>query len=267
MYDDPRYQEGLATLRQVEGAPQPQALDALNDIAPDLAAMAVSFVYGELYTRPGLTLRERQLATIGALAALGNATPQLKFHLAGALNVGCTPTEVVEALVQIALYAGFPASLNAVFAARDVFEARGIVPAPQVVAASSSRYDDGLGALRHIDGAAGERVIAALQDIAPDLGRFIIEFGFGDIYTRPGLGLVEREIVTIAALAALGTAPAQLHVHVHGLLNVGGTRTQAVETVMQMAAYAGFPAALNAMACVKEVLAQRDVHAGRAHLT
>jgi 4-carboxymuconolactone decarboxylase len=248
----------MDNLRRVEGMPQPQTLNALNDIAPDLADMAVGFVYGEIYTRPGLALRERQLATVAALAALGNAAPQLKFHLAGALNVGCTPTEVVEAMVHVAIYAGFPASLNALAATRDVFLAKGTEHEPQWVNPSASRYEDGWKTLQHIDGHAGERVIASLRDIAPDLGRFIIEFSFGDIYTRPGLGLIEREIVTIAALTALGTGAPQLKVHVHGLLNVGGTREQAVETVLQMAAYAGFPAAINGMLCVKDVLAERQ---------
>ena len=120
------------------------------------------------------------------------------------------------------------------------------------------RYQQGLAKLNEIDGEAGEKVIAALQDIAPDLARYVIEFPFGDIYTRPGLDLKSREIATVAALTALGNAAPQLKVHIHGALNVGWTDTEIVEVIMQMAVYAGFPAALNGMFAAKEVFAERQ---------
>lgn len=121
----------------------------------------------------------------------------------------------------------------------------------------SQRYQDGLAMLAQIDGHAGEQVIAALADIAPDLGRYIIEFPFGDIYRRPGLDLKSREIATVAALTALGNAAPQLKVHIHGALNVGCSEQEVIEVIMQMAVYAGFPAALNGIFAVKSVLAER----------
>ena len=124
----------------------------------------------------------------------------------------------------------------------------------------NDRFERGLAKLREIDGEAGERVIEALKDIAPDLARYMIEFPFGDIYKRPGLDLRSREIATVAALTALGTAQPQLKVHIHGALNVGCTRTEIVEIVIQMAVYAGFPAALNGMFAAKEVFAERDTN-------
>ncbi|MDD2344226.1 MAG: carboxymuconolactone decarboxylase family protein [Tolumonas sp.] len=120
------------------------------------------------------------------------------------------------------------------------------------------RYQQGLAKLNEIDGEAGEKVIAALQDIAPDLARYVIEFPFGDIYTRPGLDLKSREIATVAALTALGNAAPQLKVHIHGALNVGCTETEIVEVIIQMAVYAGFPAALNGMFAAKEVFAEHQ---------
>ncbi len=115
------------------------------------------------------------------------------------------------------------------------------------------------GRLGEIDGDAGRKVLESLADIAPDLARYVIEFPFGDVYSRPGLGLREREIATVAALAAMGTAAPQLAVHVHGALNVGVRPVEIVEVVIQMAVYAGFPAALNAMAVVREVFRERGV--------
>jgi 4-carboxymuconolactone decarboxylase len=122
----------------------------------------------------------------------------------------------------------------------------------------NDRFERGLAKLHEIDGEAGERVIEALKDIAPDLARYTIEFPFGDIYQRPGLDLRSREMATVAALTALGTAQPQLKVHIHGALNVGCTRTEIVEIIIQMAVYAGFPAALNGMFAAKEVFAERD---------
>jgi 4-carboxymuconolactone decarboxylase len=116
-----------------------------------------------------------------------------------------------------------------------------------------NRYERGLAKLREIDGEAGENVLRSLEDIAPDFARYLIEFPFGDVYSRPGLDLKSREIAVVAALTALGNAAPQLKVHVQGALNVGVTRTEIVETIMQMAVYAGFPAALNGLAAAKEV--------------
>ncbi len=121
---------------------------------------------------------------------------------------------------------------------------------------NESRYERGLAKLREIDGKAGEHVLESLDGIAPDFARYLIEFPFGDIYSRPGLDLKSREIAVVAALTALGNAAPQLKVHIQAALNVGVTRTQIVETIMQMAVYAGFPAALNGLAVAKEVFAQ-----------
>jgi 4-carboxymuconolactone decarboxylase len=125
-------------------------------------------------------------------------------------------------------------------------------------APESSRYARGWAKLREIDGHAGERVIDALADIAPDFARYLIEFPFGDIYSRPQLDLKTREIGVVAALTAMGHATPQLKVHIHGALNVGCTRDEVVEIMMQMAVYAGFPAALNGLFAAKEVFAERD---------
>lgn len=124
-----------------------------------------------------------------------------------------------------------------------------------------SRYQQGLARLREIDGDAGEHVVASLADIAPDFARYLIEFPFGDIYSRPGLDLRSREIAVVAALTAMGNAAPQLRVHIGAALNVGISREEIVEVIMQMAVYAGFPAALNGLAAAREVFASRQAAA------
>ncbi len=125
----------------------------------------------------------------------------------------------------------------------------------------TSRLERGRRALAEIDGEAGHRVIAALADIAPDFADYVFEFPFGDIYCRPGLDLRSREIATIAALTALGNAQPQLKVHIEAGLNVGLSRQEITEILIQMAVYAGFPAALNGLFAAKEVFAARDLAA------
>jgi 4-carboxymuconolactone decarboxylase len=121
------------------------------------------------------------------------------------------------------------------------------------------RYERGLRRLAEIDREQVSRIVAGLRDIAPDFARYLIEFPFGDIYSRPGLDLKSRQIATVAALTALGTAGPQLRVHIAGALNVGCSREEVIEIIMQMAVYAGFPAALNGLAAARDVLAEREL--------
>ncbi|MDI1342726.1 MAG: carboxymuconolactone decarboxylase family protein [Pseudolabrys sp.] len=124
--------------------------------------------------------------------------------------------------------------------------------------AGESRLERGTRVLSEIDGKAGEAVVSSLADIAPDFASYVIEFPFGDIYSRPGLDLRGREIATIAAWPALGNAAPQLRVHIEAGLNVGLSRDEITEVIMQMAVYAGFPAAVNGLFAAKEVFASLD---------
>ena len=123
----------------------------------------------------------------------------------------------------------------------------------------SQRYISGFNKLKEIDGQAGQKVIDSLASISPDLAKYTIEFPFGDIYQRPGLDLKSRELATIAALTALGTCSPQLNVHINGALNVGCKPEEITEVIIQMAVYAGFPAALNGMFVAKEVFIEREI--------
>lgn len=124
---------------------------------------------------------------------------------------------------------------------------------------NSDLIESGLAKLNEIDGEQGDKVMRALADIAPDLGRYIIGFAFGEIYCRPQLDLQQRELVTLAALVAQGGCENQLRVHIHASLNVGLTREQIVETFIHCVPYLGFPKVLNAVFAAKEVFAEHGV--------
>jgi len=122
---------------------------------------------------------------------------------------------------------------------------------------AQKRFQKGLKVLNSINGANGRRIMGLLENISPDMARFVIEFPYGDIYSRPGLNLKTRELLTIASLTTLGHAPQQLKAHIHNALNAGCTRQEIVKTIMQMCVYAGFPAALNGLFAAQEVFADR----------
>lgn len=122
-----------------------------------------------------------------------------------------------------------------------------------------ARYETGIEQLKMIDGIGGENVIHSLENIAPDLGRYIIEFAFGDIYPRKGLTLQDREMITITSLLTLGGCEPQLEVHINGALNVGIAPEKIIETFIQCIPYAGFPRVLNAVFAAKKVFAERQI--------
>ncbi len=122
-----------------------------------------------------------------------------------------------------------------------------------------SRYQKGLEKLSEVDGQAGENVITSLQDIAPGLSDYLIEFAFGDIYCRDGLSLQEREIISLTTLLTQGGCEPQLKVHINGALNVGLSPEKIVEVIIHCVPYTGFPRVLNAVTAAKQVFAERGV--------
>jgi 4-carboxymuconolactone decarboxylase len=119
-FDEDRRTRGLKTLAAITGEAGVAVVQGLRSTAPDLADWIIDFSYGDVMARPGLDRRTRQLATIAALTAMGNAQPQLKVHIQGALNVGCKPAEIIEVILQMTVFCGFPAAINALNVAREV---------------------------------------------------------------------------------------------------------------------------------------------------
>ena len=123
----------------------------------------------------------------------------------------------------------------------------------------NTRFTQGMEQLKAIDGKGGENVIKSLEDIAPDLGKFIVEFAFGDIYTREGLTTEEREMITLSSLLTAGGCEPQLEVHINGALNVEISPEKVIETFLQCVPYTGFPKVLNAVFAAQKVFAERGL--------
>ncbi|MFD9688800.1 carboxymuconolactone decarboxylase family protein [Kitasatospora sp. NPDC059146] len=123
-----RFERGMEVLTRVDGEGGQRVVDALADISPELAHQVVAWGFGDVYSRPELAPRDRQLVTLGMLTALGGCEPQLEVHINASLNVGLSPVEITEALLHSAVYCGFPKALNATFVAKKVFGERGLLP-------------------------------------------------------------------------------------------------------------------------------------------
>jgi len=123
----------------------------------------------------------------------------------------------------------------------------------------NTRFMKGIQNLKSVDGKGGDAVIQSLEEISPDLGKYIIEFAFGDIYSRPVLSLQEREIITIVSLLTAGGCEPQLEVHINGALNTGITPVKIVETFIQCIPYTGFPKVLNAIFTAKKVFQELNI--------
>ncbi|MFT4124263.1 MAG: carboxymuconolactone decarboxylase family protein [Microbacteriaceae bacterium] len=123
-----RFEAGKRVLDAIDGEAGANVIDALADIAPELGHQIVAWGFGDIYARPGLQPRDRQLVTLGMLTALGGCEPQLEVHIGAALNVGLRPEQIIEAFLHASVYCGFPRVLGAVAVARRVFTARGLLP-------------------------------------------------------------------------------------------------------------------------------------------
>jgi 4-carboxymuconolactone decarboxylase len=117
-----RLERGIKKIQELSPNSPKKILNNLENIAPDLARYVLEFIFGDLYTRPGLDIKTKQMITITSLATLGNAKPQLMYHIRAALNLGITQQEIIDIMTHIAGYAGFPAALNGVAVAKEVFE-------------------------------------------------------------------------------------------------------------------------------------------------
>lgn len=240
--------------------------------SPELDRMTVEFAHGEIWNRPGLTLKDRELATLAMVIAAGNLDSAVRFHVAACLRTGWSRAEITELLIQMPVYVGWPQALTAVAPALAAFadaQGPGGLAPPSTTAgelrtrrrqaeADDVRFERGLTAMGQISQASGEAVVNAFSDIAPDLGRYILEFSYGEVFSREGLDLKSRELATVAALTARGTMADEmpLKVHVAGAINTGATRQEVTEAILHMLPYAGFTRVQAAMALADEVLSE-----------
>lgn len=248
-----RYTIGLEKLKEVDDKAGEDVVESLKDIAPDLGKYIIEFSFGDIYSRKGTNLQQKEIAVVAALTAMGNAYPQLKVHIKASLNVGCSPKELVEVIMQMAVYSGFPSAINGINVLKEVLKEENLNINSVKKDEKEDRFNYGAKWLSKLDENQLDVLKENFKDTAPDLVKFTVAFGYGDIFSRENLDPKMRQIATIAALTAIGTAPPQLAFHIKGGLNIGLTKEEILETIILMTVYSGFPSAINGVNTAKEV--------------
>ena len=234
-----------------EGARGVQATD------PDFQTILDQFIFGEVFYQGELDDRMRELITLVVLTT-SQAIPQLNAHVRAALRIGITPVEIKEAVYQCAPYIGFPKTLTALAEVNAIFNAEHIkLPLEsQKTVDEANRLEMGLARQTKIFG----DVIPKMRKNAPanqqHIQDYLSAFCFGDFYTRGGLDVKTRELLTLCIVSALGGAESQVKSHVQGNRNVGNEKATLIAALTQCLPYMGFPRTLNALACVNEIISE-----------
>lgn len=221
---------------------------------PDFQDILSHFIFGEVFYQGQLSNQERELITLVVLTT-NQTLPQIKAHVHAALNVGLTPVEIKEAVYQCAPYIGFPKTLNALSEINEVFRARDIdLPIEsQTQVEEDNRLEKGLSVQVQIFG----DVISKMREHTPvnqkHIQDYLSAFCFGDFYTRGGLDLKMRELLTLCIVSSLGGCESQVKSHVQGNLNVGNDKEAMITAITHCLPYMGFPRTLNALSCINEV--------------
>ncbi|MCT1530527.1 carboxymuconolactone decarboxylase family protein [Sphingobacterium daejeonense] len=258
-----RFKLGWEKLKEIDGEAGERVIKSLEDISPELGKFIIEYAFGDIYIREGLDMKSKEIAVVAALTAMGNAEPQLKVHINGALNTGSTINEVKEVILQMSVYSGFPSSINGMNALREVLTERqenGIKDDVGKAATKIIKIDRltlGEKELSALDSMQVEKLKNIYDDFSPELVQFTLEYGYADIFSRDNLSKKHRQIATISALTALGTTKPQLKFHINAGLNIGITEDEIKEIMLLMSIYSGFPSAINGTNMLKEVLSER----------
>ncbi len=257
-----RRARALEVLRKLGGTDKPeQSAQRLEDQNGALGSFVVDFALGDIWTRNGVSRRDRSLIVLSILGAL-NQTRQLTAHVRGAINHGMTPEEVREVFTHMCGYAGFPRALDAMHVANEVLAEMGHAPKDGKLP-PAERLDD---AERWKRGAEGLSLITGrtipAERPADDgrgpvglgpLGGIAVDFCFGEIWARTQLKRRDRSVLVCSILGALGRSD-ELKIHVPAALRNGVTRDELEELIVTLAVYAGFPFAVEFRAVLSEHL-------------
>lgn len=259
MNDKEAYDRGLKLGTELGGPSFQRTIDTLRAVDPELVGYLVADGYGKVLSRGNLSLENRELCVIAALACRAHL-PQLTWHLGAALNIGVAPEAIREVLVQTQPYAGWPTSLNALATMAATFAERGVVAKPLPNADLSreqlARRGRDNGGRIYADYGAVEGALAGYDS---ELASYLTENAYGQVYARSGLTLQQRELIAVAMLTAQQQLT-QLAWHIEGGLRVGCTASELKEVIVTMLLYLGWPSTLNALEVWKKTTEANAQH-------
>jgi 4-carboxymuconolactone decarboxylase len=222
----------------------------VSKVAPALEKYSKERVLGEVWKRPGLSARDRSIATLAALIAR-NQTIELPYYLKLALDSGVKPREISEIITHLAFYSGWGNAMSAVAVAKDVFAERRIGPdqlpavSPKLLPLNESAEAD-----------RAKRVGDQFGTTAPGVVQYTSDVLFRDLWLRPDLAPRDRSLTTISALIA-SNQTAQYSAHLNIGMNNGLTQAEASEVLTHLAFYVGWPNVFSAMPVAKDVFEKR----------
>jgi 4-carboxymuconolactone decarboxylase len=232
----------------------PNHKSTLKVTDPELIEVFDNFAFDEVIAHSKLDTKTRVILILASI--IGNqAVSEFKIIVAAALNVGVTPIEAKEIVYQSVPYVGMARAFDFVHATNDVLTARGIqLPLEsQSTADPKTRYDKGLAVQKAVFGTMIDEMYERSPKDQPHIQRFLSANCFGDYYTRTGLDIKIRELITLSILIALGGVESQIKGHMRGNLNVGNGRDMLLDVITQLLPWVGYPRTLNALSCLNEV--------------
>lgn len=222
---------------------------------PDFLAIQNRFIFGEVAFQGNLPDKMRELITLVVLTTSQTLDP-VEEHVRAALNTGVSPVEIKEAVYQCTPYVGFPKTKQALDRVNAVFRELNI-PLPvesQKQVDEGTRFEKGLKLQKSIFGDIIDQMHKNAPDNLKHIQTYLSAFCFGDIYTRNGLDVPTREILTLCILITLGGCESQVKAHINGNLSVGNRKETIISVISQCLPYIGFPRTLNALSCLNEVI-------------
>jgi 4-carboxymuconolactone decarboxylase len=219
-------------------------------VAPALEKYTQQTLLGDVWKRPGLSVRDRSIVTLAALIARDQAV-EMPFYLNFALDDGVKPREISEIITHLAFYSGWGNAMSAVAAVKEVFAARRIA-SDQLPAASPQL----LPLDEAVEAARATRVGEQFGAVAPGVVQYTTDVLFRELWLRPDLAPRDRSLATVSALIASGQV-AQLSSHLNRAMDNGLTQSEAAEVLTQLAFYAGWPNVFSALPVAREIFEKR----------
>lgn len=265
---------------KADGTPGPVGSDALSRVEAEILGVQI-YAYGEVWSRPALDLKTRCFITLATLGAR-NQSEQLAEYVRASLNVGIEPEDILEAMLQMGVYAGVASASNAFNVARDVFTERGLRNAgagADIAPIVPMSREDRTAAFRRVSRDLGIGRLGLGDDAPPlamlksgpwstkaidlpletqEINTIQAEYGYGEVWGRPALGYRIRSFVTVATLSAM-VENDQLHFHINNALNLGITPEELHEALLQVGVYHGGSGYRNAANVARDVFLQRGI--------
>lgn len=246
-----RIQKSQEKINQLFG----EKVSGVQATDPEFQDIMDHFIFGEVSYQGNLDDGLRELITLVVLTT-NQAILELRNYVGAALNIGVTPVAIKEAIYQCAPYIGFPKTLNALLEANEEFAAHNItIPIQsQKTVQEENRLEKGLAVQVQLFGDVIAKMRANTQANQQHIQDYLSAFCFGDLYTREGLDLKTRELLTLCIISALSGAEGQVKAHVQGNKNVGNDKEILIAALTHCLPYIGFPRTLNALASINEII-------------